>query len=620
MCGILGYIGSHQASPILLEGLRKLEYRGYDSAGMAVLSGGSIHLRRSVGKLHNLEALLDRKPLNGHLGLGHTRWATHGIPSEFNAHPHMDATGKIVVVHNGIIENYLFLKKKLISKGTKFSSDTDTEVVAHLISSFWNPLVKKSPKKNKENFVRAVQLALNEIEGTYALGVICSAVPDFMIGARKDCPLIVGLGEGENFLSSDAPAILSHTRDVVFLEEGDLAVVGRSKVECLDAKGRALKRAPTKILWDPIQAEKAGYKHFMHKEIHEQPRAVEDTLLGRLHMQSGDIVFSEIKMTGKEARALSQVRFIACGTSWHAGLVGSFLMEKYAGIPSVVDVASEFRYRDPVIKPNTLVISISQSGETADTLAAVRLARKKGAKTLTIANVMGSSLTRESDGALMTHCGPEIGVASTKTFVSQLVVIYLLALVLARMRNSLPPSQIKTYAQQLAHVSQWVSETLKCEKEVVELAKKYFRCGHFIFLGRNVNYPVALEGALKLKEVSYIFAEGYPGGEMKHGPIALIDESLPLVAIATKSSVYEKMLSNIEEAKSRGAVIIAVASKGDTVVKEKAAHVVYVPEVPEDLSPIINVLPLQLLAYHVAVLRGCDVDQPRNLAKSVTVE
>lgn len=620
MCGILGYIGPRNATEVLVDGLRRLEYRGYDSAGVAVLTNGSFELRRSVGKLGQLESLLKQKPLLGSVGLGHTRWATHGAPSEINAHPHLDMDGRIVVVHNGIIENYLSLKAKLEREGCKFRSQTDTEVVAHLIGCAWRALSKKNSHDLKATFVKAVQTALKEIEGTYALAIMCAGVPDVIIGARRDCPLIVGVGKKEQFLASDVPAVISYTRDVIFLEDGDCAVLSSKGIEIFDEKARPVKRAPSTISWDPVQAEKAGYKHFMLKEIYEQPRIVEDTLRGRLRPTDSEVSLDEIPISSSDLKKLSRVRFIGCGTSWHAALVGCFWIEKYTGLPCQADVASEFRYRDPRLEPGTLVVAISQSGETADTLAAVRLAKKKDAKVLAIANVVGSSLTREAHGSILTHCGPEIGVASTKAFLGQLVALQLLMLHLARVRKTLTQKQLAAMGRELAHLPQWIKTTLECDKQVADIAAVYHRKKNFLFLGRNLNYPIAFEGALKLKEISYIHAEGYPAGEMKHGPIALIDEGLPVVVIATKSAVYEKMLSNIEEAKSRGAEIVAVATQGDKHLEEKANHVIYLPAVPEDLTPMINVIPLQLLAYHIASRLGCDVDQPRNLAKSVTVE
>jgi glutamine---fructose-6-phosphate transaminase (isomerizing) len=622
MCGILGYVGNLNATDVLIEGLRKLEYRGYDSAGVAVLTNGHFEIRRSVGKLGELQNLLMKQPASGRLGVGHTRWATHGAPTEVNAHPHSDSTGKIVVVHNGIIENYRTLKERLQKQGVVFKSQTDTEVVGHLISHHYERLIKEGKNKpvQRNEFIRAVQAALKEVEGTFALGIVCSDLPDLLIGARRDCPLIVGVGQGHNFLASDVPAVLNYTRDVIFLEDNDVAVVSSEGINITDLDGKPIQRKTSRVVWDAIQAEKAGYKHFMLKEIHEQPRAMENTLLGRLDNQTGEVRLEGQGLSEADAAKIERVRFVACGTSWHASLIGSYLIEKYTRIPCQVEIASEFRYRDPVVEKGTLVVAVSQSGETADTLAAVRLAKKKGATTLTIANVVGSSLTRDAHGSLLTHCGPEIGVASTKAFTGQLLAMHLLMLDIARGRKALSPEVLREKGQELQHLSRWVTQTLQCEQAVTDIAKKFFRRTDFLYLGRNVNYPIALEGALKLKEISYIHAEGYPAGEMKHGPIALIDENMPIVAIATKSAVYDKMVSNIEEASARGAQVIAIATEGDTMVKEKAAEVIYVPDVPEDISPIINVIPLQILAYQIAVYLGCDVDQPRNLAKSVTVE
>ncbi|MFN0117699.1 MAG: glutamine--fructose-6-phosphate transaminase (isomerizing) [Elusimicrobiota bacterium] len=618
MCGILGYVGKSEATPVLLEGLRKLEYRGYDSAGIAVFSNGAFERRRSVGKLSELDALLQKQPLSGHLGIGHTRWATHGAPTEVNAHPHADQSERVIVVHNGIIENYLQLKEKLSKEGIVFKSQTDTEAVAQLIGFHLSK--HKGGKISKEDFLSVVLTSLKEIKGTFALGIVCSDLPDVIIGARRDCPLIIGLGNGENFLASDVPAILSYTRDVIFLEDGDVVVMAKEGILYFDSSGKPIQRSAVKIAWDPVQAEKAGYKHFMMKEIHEQPRIVENTLMGHMDLQTGKINLTELGLTDEAANKISRVRFVACGTSWHSALIGSYLIEKYSGVPCQVEIASEFRYRDPVIEPNTLVVAISQSGETADTLAAVRLAKKKGAHVVGIANVVGSTITRDAHGFLLTHCGPEIGVASTKAFMGQLVALHLLALYFANLKKVMPASEIKEKEKNLTHLSQWITETLECEEAVAKIAKKYFRRKDFLYLGRHLNYPIALEGALKLKEISYIHAEGYPAGEMKHGPIALIDENLPVVAIATKSSVYDKMVSNIEEAKSRGAEVISIVTKGDKLIDSKASDVIYVPDVPEDLSPLVNVVPLQILAYYIAGYLGCDVDQPRNLAKSVTVE
>ncbi len=620
MCGILGYVGDKDASRILVDGLRKLEYRGYDSSGVAVVEGSRLTIRRSVGKLSALERLLRKKPVDGTIGLGHTRWATHGAPSEGNAHPHIDSSGRIVIVHNGIIENYLALKKKLVAQGIRFRSETDTEVVAHLVSWHWHALLRRTSKGSREILIQAVRDALREIRGTYALGIMCTSLPDLIIGARRDCPLIVGIGKDANFLASDVPAVIANTRQVIFLEDGDVALVEKNKVEILDHTGVKVNRTVNRISWNPEQAEKAGYPHFMLKEIHEQPRVVEDTLRGRLHLKTGDIILDELGLSEQKIKSIRKVRFVACGTSWHAALTGSYLIEKYTGIPCQVDIASEFRYRDPVIERGTVVIAVSQSGETADTLAALRLARKKGAHTLCIANVIGSSMTRDAQGSLMTHCGPEIGVASTKAFTGQLVAMQMLALYFARIRKSYPAKQLRAAGKDLAHLSQWVTETLKCGKHVLAVAKKYAKRGNFLFIGRNLNYPIALEGALKLKEISYIHAEGYPAGELKHGPIALIDRKMPIVAVAPEAGVYEKIASNIQEAKSRGADVIAIATRGNKELKSHVRDIIYIPPVPEELAPLVSVIPLQILAYDIAVLLGRDVDQPRNLAKSVTVE
>lgn len=620
MCGILGYVGDKQATTILVDGLRKLEYRGYDSSGVAVISDGKLSVRRSVGKLAELEKLLEKQPVLGSLGLGHTRWATHGAPSEVNAHPHVDGTKKFVVVHNGIIENYLPLKQKLQSQGFKFRSQTDTEVVAHLIASFWQVLIKRNSKSHEEIFIESVRLALEKIKGTFALGVMCSEIPGVLIGARRDCPLIVGIGDHENFLASDVPAIIPYTRSVIFLEDGDIAVLSKDGVAVRTVEGKRVLRTVTKIDWDPAQAEKSGYEHFMLKEIHEQPHTIEDTLIGRLDHRSGLVYLDDIKLSEKFARKISRIRVVACGTSWHAGLVGAYLLEKYTGIPCQVDIASEFRYRTPVIEKRTLILAISQSGETADTLAAVRMAQEKGAHVLAITNVVGSTLTRDADSSLLTHCGPEIGVASTKAFMGQLVALNLLALWLARTRKTLPDRELRAMGRALVKLPDMVQKTLDREKQIISLARKHAKRQDFLFFGRHMNFPVALEGALKLKEISYIHAEGYPAGELKHGPIALIDDQMPVVAIVTKSKIYDKMMSNIEEVRSRGAKVIAIANDGDMAIREKTSDIFFVPEVSEDLAPMINVIPLQLLAYHIAVARGCDVDKPRNLAKSVTVE
>lgn len=619
MCGIVGYIGKENASDILIDGLRRLEYRGYDSAGVVAVKDGSFDLRRSVGKLSSLESLLRKEPLSGQVGIGHTRWATHGRPSEENAHPHRDTAGRVVVVHNGIVENYAALRADLSAKGHKFVSQTDTEVIPHLIAE---GLKAHGGKKIDEiTFVEVVRAALKELHGAFALGILCTDLPDVIIGARKDCPLILGIGENELLLASDVPAILHRTRDAVMLEDGDVAVLNRQGYRVLRADtGAPVDKKPVRIMWDPVQAEKSGYRHFMLKEIHEQPRTIEDTLLSRVAAEDWKLYLENVGLSADAVKGLKRAVVVACGTSWHAGLVGKYLMEKWIQAPVEVDIASEYRYRDPLIGPESLFIAISQSGETADTLAALRHAKSKGARTLAITNVVGSSISRDAQGTIHTHCGPEIGVASTKAFSAQLTVFYLIALYGALARGTMSKAEAQEKIDQLLMLPGYITEALKRSTEIAPLAKKYCRATDFLFLGRNLNYPIALEGALKLKEISYIHAEGYPAGELKHGPIALIDENMPVVAIATQSSVYDKVLSNVEEVKARGGSVIAVATDGDTRVPAKADHTIFMPPVPEFLSPCLNIVPLQILAYEIAVMRGCDVDQPRNLAKSVTVE
>ncbi|MBI4396172.1 MAG: glutamine--fructose-6-phosphate transaminase (isomerizing) [Elusimicrobia bacterium] len=620
MCGIIGYIGDKSAPGVLMNGLAKLEYRGYDSAGLVVVNDKGLDLRRSVGKLSALESLLQKEPVHGRRGIGHTRWATHGRPTEENAHPHMDCGRRVVVVHNGIIENYIALKADLIGRGHAFTSQTDTEVVAHLIEEALRTRAKNGALSERD-YVDAVREAVLRLRGAYALGVLSADFPDVIIGARKECPLIVGLGEDECFLASDVTAILQRTRDAVFLNDGEMAVLKRESLQIAQLEsGEPVEKKVTHVAWDPIQAEKAGYRHFMLKEIHEQPRTIEDTLLGRLNLDEWQVYLDTMKFNAAEIQSIKKVVITACGTSWHSGLVGKFLVERWIGLPCEVDIASEFRYRNAVIGPGDLLVTISQSGETADTIAAMRHAKEKGAHTLSICNVSGSTLAREAHSKVYTRCGPEIGVASTKAFTAQLTVLYLLSLYGALIRGTLSKEQVREIMQSLLLLPGWVTETLKREKKIVELARKFHTTSNFLFLGRNLNYPIALEGALKLKEISYIHAEGYPAGEMKHGPIALIDENMPVVAIATQSAVYEKVLSNIQEVKARGGIVIALATEGDERVPAQADHTVFLPAMPEFLSPCVNVVPLQLLAYHIAVLRGCDVDQPRNLAKSVTVE
>ncbi|HXI03634.1 MAG TPA: glutamine--fructose-6-phosphate transaminase (isomerizing) [Candidatus Saccharimonadales bacterium] len=609
MCGIIGYIGSKKVVPVILDGLRRLEYRGYDSAGIAVVDGGELKLRRAAGKLRDLEEVLEANPLEGAFGLGHTRWATHGRPTEENAHPHRDCTGRIVVVHNGIIENYLALKQELKAKGHKFTTETDTEVIAHLIE-----------ENSSGPLEIAVQKAVSRLQGVYALATLDAGQSRKIVAARHGPPLVVGLGDGEFFVASDIPAVLHHTRDVFFLDDDEIAVVTEGGVRILDVSGRTVSKQVQRITWDPIMAEKSGFKHFMLKEIYEQPRAIRDTLVGRYSLDTGHVYLEEMEITEADFRSFRKVNLIACGTSYHAALVGKFLIEHLARLPVEVDTASEFRYRDPILGKEVLTVVISQSGETADTLAAQREAVAQGSKSLAICNVIGSMMTREAQGVIYTHAGPEIGVASTKAFTSQLAALFLLSLYLGQVRGRLDAAATRRYLEGLTRIPSQIEAILAGDAQIEEIAKKFFKASDFLFLGRGINYPIALEGALKLKEISYIHAEGYPAGEMKHGPIALIDENLPVVTLATDDRVYEKMLGNIEEVRAREGILIAVASEACKEVSEKADHAFFIPEVNHLLSPLTMVVPLQLLAYHIALRRGCDVDQPRNLAKSVTVE
>ncbi|MBN9658876.1 MAG: glutamine--fructose-6-phosphate transaminase (isomerizing) [Acidobacteria bacterium] len=617
MCGIIGYVGNKKPVPIVLEGLRRLEYRGYDSAGLAVIDQDlNLHLRRVSGKLHNLEEAVRLSPVDGWYGIGHTRWATHGRPTEENAHPHRDSKGDIVVVHNGIVENYLALKQELEAEGHAFQTETDTEIIPHLVEKYFQGSLEE-----------AVRLAVGRLRGVFAIAAISRLDPGKIVAARNGPPVVVGLGEGEYFVASDVPAILSHTRDVFFLHDGDIAVLTADGVRLMDLDGRPIKRQVSHILWDPIMAEKGGYKHFMLKEIYEQPRAVRDTILGRVGQESGRVFLDEMQIQPKEFAEFQNVRIVACGTSWHAALAGKFMIERLARVPVEVDYGSEFRYRDPIVNPNSLTVLISQSGETADTLAAQREAKSKGSRTLSICNVMGSMISREAAGTLLTHAGPEIGVASTKAFTAQLTALFILAMYLGQARGRQTPEQSVDLAQELLRIPAKLEHVLSAEAHYEDLVKWLFKATDFLYLGRGIHYPIALEGALKLKEISYIHAEGYPAGEMKHGPNALIDESLPTVVLATadpedEASVlrYEKTLSNIQEVKARGGKVVAVATEGMEDVTKSADHVIWVPPTRELLLPILEVVPLQLLAYHIAVRRGCDVDQPRNLAKSVTVE
>jgi glucosamine--fructose-6-phosphate aminotransferase (isomerizing) len=609
MCGIIGYAGSEPAVPILIEGLKKLEYRGYDSAGVAVLEGGKLAIRRAVGKLQNLEAILRGDTISGTMGVGHVRWATHGRPSEENAHPHR--AGSVVVVHNGIIENYAALKRELTGQGRTFLSETDTEVIAQLVDSI------SARGGSLENAVRE---ASKRLEGAYAIAVIDERNPDVLVGARKGSPLVVGLGSGEFFVASDIPAILHRTRDVLFLNDDEMAVLSTEGVRITDLKGNEITREVTRVMWNPVMAEKGGYRHFMLKEIHEQPRAIMDTIRGRISQDTGAIHLEEIGVPKERLKDIRKIFIVACGTSWHAGLVGKYMFEEMACIPTEVDIASEFRYRKPLVNSDTLLIAITQSGETADTLAAMREARRRGATVITICNVVGSTASREADGVVYTHAGPEIGVASTKAFTAQLTALYLFGLFFGGVRKVLTADDIRKAIADLVHVPALVEQCLEQNEAIELIAREYFKANDFLYLGRGANYPVALEGALKLKEISYIHAEGYPAGEMKHGPIALIDEKMPVVVLAGRNAVYEKMLGNIQEVKARSGIVIALASDHDGEIAKLADQVLIVPKTNPLLMPIVMSVPLQLLAYHIAVLRGADVDQPRNLAKSVTVE
>jgi len=608
MCGIVGYIGPQQATPIIFEGLRRLEYRGYDSAGIATLEAGRIDIRRAQGKLVNLERLLGERPLSGSRGIGHTRWATHGRPSETNAHPHY--AGGIVVVHNGIIENYLALRDRLRGYGHTFRSETDTEVIAHLVEEHY---------KTCPDFETAVRRALAEVRGAYAVAILCEQEPDKLIAAKLGSPLVVGQGNGEFFVASDVPAMLAHTREMIFLEDGEVVVFHDGAMVVTDLAGTPQQKTSKTITWSPLMAEKGGYRHFMLKEIYEQPRAIADTLAGRLMEGEGTIYLEDLKLNDAELKSLDKLFLVACGTSWHAALVGKFLIEKLCRVPVEVDIASEFRYRNPIVSERTLTLLISQSGETADTLAALREARGKGGRVVAICNVVESSIARESHGVVYTHAGPEIGVASTKAFTTQLVALYLFALRLSQARGTLTAAACRAHSRELLALPRLIEEALLLDQAIQEIASTYMGARDFLYLGRGNQYPIALEGALKLKEISYIHAEGYPAGEMKHGPIALIDERLPVVVLVPENETAEKVLSNLEEVQARGGRVIAVTN-GDIDLTGKADAVLRLPTTVDDLMPVLTSIPLQLLAYHIAVLKGTDVDQPRNLAKSVTVE
>ena len=624
MCGIVGYIGRKKVVPVIIEGLRKLEYRGYDSAGIAVVdAAGKLEIRRASGKLRNLEEVIQKSPIDGTYGIGHTRWATHGRPTEENAHPHRDCSGQIVVVHNGIIENYLELKEQLQREGHKFATETDTEIVAHLVEKNLQFGDGQIPLEE------AVRKSLKQLRGIYALVFLSTSDPDKIVAARLGPPAVVALGEGEYFVASDIPALLEHTRNMFFLADGDIAVLSKNGVRVMDHDGKPVERKPHHVAWDPIMAEKGGYKHYMQKEIFEQPRAVRDTFIGRISQDSGKIYLGEMGLAEQQFREFKNVRIVACGTSWHAALAGKFMIERLARLPVEVDYGSEFRYRDPILDAKTLTVCISQSGETADTIAAQREAKQKGSPTLAICNVLGSMITREAAGSILTHAGPEIGVASTKAFTAQLTALVLLAAYLGEVRGALTGDAAKSLLQEFITIPHKIETILQADRNgfYENLARHFFRCADFLYLGRGIHYPIALEGALKLKEISYIHAEGYPAGEMKHGPNALIDENLPVVVLATRDdsdptsvTLYEKSVANIKEVKARDGIVISIVTQNDHLAREASDHLIELPPAPELLVPLLEIIPLQLLAYHIAVRRGCDVDQPRNLAKSVTVE
>ncbi len=609
MCGIVGYVGQREVVPLLMDGLRRLEYRGYDSAGVVAVQDGEFQTVKAEGKLDRLKEKLEKHPLSGHYGLGHTRWATHGAPSERNAHPVVDSRRRLALIHNGIIENFLPLKKRLLAAGWTFTSDTDTEVVANLISSYLDDGDLKA----------AVARAVAELEGMYAFAVVSTETDgQEIVAARQGPPLVIGLAQEEQFLASDPAALLAYTKDVIFLENGDLARLTPAGVEVWDRKGQRVERPVQHLNWDPIQAEKGGYKHFMLKEIHEQPQAVQDTFAGRVDFERAEILFDTVKVTKEELARVERLHLLACGTSWHSALVGKFLIEDIARVPVEVDYGSEYRYRDPIVSDRVLAVGISQSGETADTVSAMEAARERGARLFAVCNVLGSQATRISEGVIYTNAGPEIGVASTKAFTTQLVALYLLALYLRQVRFG---HLERHYLDDLSRLPQAVDDVIhRQEQHMDELARRYHKSQNFLYLGRGINYPIALEGALKLKEISYIHAEGYPAGEMKHGPIALIDENLPVVAIATGDHVAEKAKGNMQEVKARDGVVIALTDRDPEELGGIADEIIEVPSLSPHLQPIVNVVPLQLLAYFIGVRRGADVDQPRNLAKSVTVE
>jgi len=608
MCGIVGYVGDKKAVPILLEGLRRLEYRGYDSAGIAILEEGGMILEKIAGKVPALENLLNGKSFQSTTGIAHTRWATHGEPTDINAHPHLDCKKRIAVVHNGIIENYRSLKEVLSSKGHIFTSDTDTEVLAHLIEEYY-----------EGDLVEAVRSALSQVEGTYGIAVICKDNAEEIVAARHGSPLVIGRGQGENLVASDCSAIIRHTNQVVYLEDGEIAFITKDGFSISTIEKIEVTPHLQEISWTLDQIEKGGFPHFMLKEIHEQPLTLQNAMRGRLNYEEGISRLNGLNLQYEELHHINRVILFACGTSWHAALIGEYLIEGFASIPVEVEYASEFRYRSPIIQDGTIVFVISQSGETADALAAMKEAKRKGATVLGICNVVGSTIARETDGGVYIHAGPEIGVASTKAFTSQILVLALISLLLGRMRN-LSLEKGREIFEALKEIPEQVESLLQNDTYIKEIASEYYKKNNFLYLGRGINYPVALEGALKLKEISYIHAEGYPAAEMKHGPIALIDENMPVVVLAIKDNVYEKVLSNIEEIKARNGRVIAIATEGDNQIAQRVNHVIYIPHTLEQLTPLLTIIPLQLLAYYIAVLRGCNVDQPRNLAKSVTVE
>lgn len=608
MCGIVGYIGDKQATPILLEGLTKLEYRGYDSAGIAILNDGNINIKKAKGRLNVLKEFVEKDNMEGTIGIGHTRWATHGEPSDTNSHPHLSQSGLIAVVHNGIIENYLPLKKWLLEEGYTFKSETDTEVVANLLEYYYNG-----------DIVEAVKKVLDRIEGSYALGVLCKNNPDMIVAARKEAPLIVGIGNGENFIASDIPAILKHTRSVYFLDDHEIAIIKKDSVEFIDMFGRQVEKSLFEVKWDVEAAEKGGYEHFMIKEIHEQPSAIKDTLRGRI-IDDSEIVLDDVKITKEDLEKIDKIFIVACGTAYHAGVVGKYVIENLARIPVEVDVASEFRYRNPLVNERTLTIVISQSGETADTIAALKEAKKKGSRVIAITNVVGSSVSREADDVLYTWAGPEIAVASTKAYTTQLIALYLVAMDLAIKRGTITKTKVMELCTELKKLPEKVQHLLDNKETIQKFAYEHYNAKDVFYIGRGLDYAVAMEGSLKLKEISYIHSEAYPAGELKHGTLALVEEGTLVIALATQDDLFEKMLSNIKEVKARGGFLVAFAKQGNLQLEDVVDKVIYIPETLKELTPVLTVVPLQLLAYYMAVEKGCDVDKPRNLAKSVTVE